>query len=531
MASRNNPIHKYLKVKEFVNLCFEMRVDLGRYPDKLMEAYEQHGLIRPVYRINIPKDYKKLLFNNHALKKEKSNISLPEEYADINDFLQYRIVNYHATSPPWIDSTLDEGHPLDWAYKGNKPYIEKPSQETFKTWREFEIVEGILYDEFPQTGRIAEHYYAQWQVFLFDEADSFFSITINLFLPLKEHNIDISRDTLSLSKWIENFEVLSEYRFKEQLIFEKFMNQTTNNILEGHLLNDFYAGIKKQAEIVFDKIPEQSWIEFLGKLCETYFLYEKTEKINLSQLLKSYLYAIIDVFLRTSKKTYSELINKVRMLDGGIDLETIFPDEDKEKKRARDYFCLLGDEFNSLFPSYAITDTEIDEIIEQSIKNGYGALLTSVININRELKKDGLFKYENIWNCYIGSLATAIETFGREKFPGTKKLSDCICKANGKSQALRQQLDDYLGKNGFEKTITDASDLTEFLKKFDIITNSAKYNLSVPNNLLDLKFFLISNLTRNFVNHTAFIDKELFGSRFIEIYKSLIFTLFYFKKC
>lgn len=341
MVLRNNPIHKYLQVKKFAELCSEMRVYLGRNPEKLLEAYEQHGLIRPVFRLNVPEDYKKLLFKyRYAMDNDKKDISLPEEYIDIHSFLQDRLQNYHATYSPWIDRTLSEGHPLDFAYKEGKPYIGKPSSKSFTPWKEYTVVVGQLYGN-AQYSTIAEHYYSQWHVFLVEEAYRIYSATINPFLPFQSSDISIKQTDLPFSKWIKEFEILAEYQFKNQLFFESYLNQSSNSILEGSLLEEFHKKINEQASIIFNQIPEERWIEFQRKLCETYFLYEKTEKLRLSKFLKSHIYSSVEIYLEATKLPYSHLVDKVGNVIGGkeyfhwLPLEKILPDEEKEKKTRR----------------------------------------------------------------------------------------------------------------------------------------------------------------------------------------------------
>ncbi len=531
MASRNNPIHKYLKAEEFTELCSEMRVYLGRYPDKLLEAYEKHGLIRPVYRLNIAEDYKKLLFRyNHAKENEKSTISLPEEHKDIHDFLQDRLGNYHVTYPPWIDRTLEEGHPLDWAYKGNKSYIEKPSQETFRHWREFEIVEGILYDN-PQPGRIAEHYYAHWQVFLFEEADRCFSITLNPFLLSQSSDISFKKTTLSLSQWTQEFEILAEYQFDKQLYFEKYMNQTSNNLLEGELLEEYHKKLNKQVGTIFIQILEERWIEFLKKLCETFILYEELERIRLSKFLKSYIYAIVELFLKSTKLSYPQIVDKVGNIIGGekyfyrLPLEMILPDEEREKReQAKNYISSLKDKYNSLFPEEIISDADVCNIIEEADRQGNDTLLTKVIEIEKEWWEDNIFRHEKIWS-HIRSLVTAVETFSRAIFPTKNDLYNCINESlKGQYESLKQPFDNY-----FKGSVIKTNNPSEFLEKLDIIIKTPN-NIKIQNDLINLKFLLIANLIRNFVSHSSKIDVKLFGSRFFMIYQSLIFSIFYLFK-
>src|SRR4030042_1243637 len=381
MAFRNNPIDKYLEVKEFAKLCSEMRVYLGRNPEALLEAYEEHGLIRPIFRLNIPDDYIKLLFRyNHAHQNEKSTISLPEEHADIHDFLQDRLMNNHVSYSPWINRTLKEGHPLDWAHKENKHYIQKPSQETFKPWKEFDIVKGILYNKFPQRGKNAEHYYAHWQVFLFEEANSLFSITINQFLPSHYPDTSVENTSLPLCHWAKEFEILAEYRFKKQLFFEKY--------LEGVLLDEYSLNINQQAELAFNSIAEGRWVEFLRKLCEYYFLYEEKEEIKLSKFLRDHIYSTIEVYLKGSRLPYSQLVNKIGNVIGGkeyfywLPLEKIIPDEEKEKRReAVNYLHNFRDNYIIVVPGQPIDDSKICEIIEEAIRQGNDTLLTKIIEI------------------------------------------------------------------------------------------------------------------------------------------------------
>lgn len=526
-----NTKYKYLKTEDFIELCRTMRVYLGRKPEDLLEVYEQHGLVKPVYRLYILEDYIKTLFKyQHASKSEKPNISLPEEYAEIHNFIQDRLQNYHATYPPWIDRTLSEGHPLDWAYKEGKPYVEKPPSGSFKPWTAYTVIAGELYG-YSQYSTIAEHYYAQWQVFLVEEANRLFSVMINRLLPSRSSAIGLEKSTLTLLEWINEFEVLAEYRFKKQLLFEKYINQTSDNILEGALLEEYHKKVTEQASTIFIQIPEERWIEFLRKLCNTYFLYEEKEKIKLSKFLKSHIYSTVEIYIEATKLPYSQLVNKVGNIIGRkeyfyrLPLEKILPDEEKEKKREAEYHLRsFKDKYNSIMSGQIINDSVICEIIEEVIKQGNDTLLTTIIEIEKEWWEDSIFWYGKIWS-HIRSLATAVETFGRHVFPTKTDLYNCINESlKGQYESLKQPFDNY-----FKRRVIEANNPSEFLEKLDIIINTPD-SIRIPNDLINLKFLLIANLIRNFVNHSSKIDGKLFGSRFLVIYQSLIFSFFYLFK-
>ena len=109
------------------------------------------------------------------------------------------------------------------------------------------------------------------------------------------------------------------------------------------------------------------------------------------------------------------------------------------------------------------------------------------------------------------------------------KLGDCIVEANGKYNTLKDPFDKYTN-NLTGRTFVDIKIPIEVVQKIDIINNPSKYAIAVAPNLTDIRFLLTAHITRNFVNHSTKIDGEFFRSYFVEIYKSLIFTVFYMFK-
>lgn len=527
MSTKTNPIDKYLKVDKFVELCSAMHISLPRKPEALLEAYERHGIIRPSHRLHIPEDYAKASFKyKHSTEDERHNIKSLPEWHDIQDFLDDRLQNYTD------GRALSEGHPLDWACKAGKTFVKVPDSETYKSWEEYNVVVGE-YAGYPQPRLIAEAYYAQWQIFLFEEADRQFTKRINTLLPQEDIKSSFLDTTLSLSKWINEFKILAEYRFKERLLYAKYMRQSSNNM--GTQYDEYLKEVKALSIATFREIEQERWIDFIRKLCEIYFIYEESEKVSLSKYLKSYISSTIGIYLESTEWPYSQLVKEVGdVIDGTkyfhwLPLEIILPDEEKEKRReAYEYLGFLKDQYNTELQASTVTDLDIYDIIEMCLSSGNDTLLTKIIEIEKEFNKDSLFWSQKIWS-HIRSLATAIETFGKEIFPTANKLGDCIVQANGKYQTLKTPFDNY-SKSLNMGTITDVSTPNEFIKKIDIINNPIKYSIVIDPNLADVRFLLIAHITRNFVNHSTKIEAELFGSYFVEIYKSLVFTVFYMFK-
>ena len=374
---------------------------------------------------------------------------------------------------------------------------------------------------------IAESYYAQWQVFLFEEADRLFTNKINTLLPQEAVRSSFMDNTLSLSKWINEFKVLAEYRFKERLLFAKYMLQSSND--------EYSAQVKTLSIATFKKFEKEKWIEFIRKLCETYFIYEESEKARLSKYLKSYISSTIGIYLESTEGPYSQLVMEVGdVIDGSkyfhrLPLEIILPDEENEKRReAKEYLDLFKDQYNKQIQASTVTNSDICNIIEICLNSGNDTLLTKIIEIEKDFKEDTIFWNQKIWS-HIRSLAAAVETFGKEIFPTANKLGDCIVEANGKYNTLKDPFDKYTN-NLTGRTFVDIKIPIEVVQKIDIINNPSKYAIAVAPNLTDIRFLLTAHITRNFVNHSTKIDGEFFRSYFVEIYKSLIFTVFYMFK-
>lgn len=88
-----------------------------------------------------------------------------------------------------------------------------------------------------------------------------------------------------------------------------------------------------------------------------------------------------------------------------------------------------------------------------------------------------------------------------------------LCEAFGSTNY--DQLKSYLGNKP-----TDAHTLQEFYAKLsNIMTNQL-----IPIGLAG-DYLIVTHLTRNYIGHGGAYEPEIYGSKFLKIYESLIFTL------
>ncbi len=521
----------YLELNEFKKKCDELNVQIS---DRLLETYEKHELICPLYRIRRPKEYLKTIFDQYqGSGRFKNIIEVPVEYKDLFDFEDKELDRWDHPIFPGFDKALSEGHPLDQAYNKGEAFIEIPSKDTYSNWKEYNVVLETTIEEtsIKDTKSTARHFYSPWQIYLLEEANRKHTRKINVLIELKEGEKYILHEEpyrLTLVEWQKHFKSLWEFRFKENLLFAKALEKVKGNILEGADLKLFNDDRKKFATNICSYYSYESWIKFLQALCILYFNYQDNEKLKLSNCLKSDIRSVIDLLMLALEKNYSNIIKDVGMNLSrksylyATPLERIYPEyESFLKREVKLSFESILKDYNNEVPNILVLNKQaIDEIIDYAFNSGNETLLVSIIGINKEYFSPSYFGNEGIWS-YIRSLATAVESW-------TKTISGITL--TGKNDfiiALNQ-----LSNNDFDscynklpnkcKNIITVSDLNYCLRILTTIRFSRNRR-----DLTWMKYILRAYLIRNYVAHHTKLEPELFGNTLIELYRSLLFLVFY----
>ncbi len=521
----------YLELDKFKKIGGECNVAVS---DRLLEAYERHGLLYPSYRIIRPREYLQALFEQHYGSDRCRNvIEVPDEYGALLKFEHEELRKWHHPICQEFDKALTEGHPLDQAYARGDPFIQRPSKEIYKNWDEYHIVLEITTEGnvIRDTDTLARHFYSPWQIYLLDEANRKYTRRINLLIAPGEgerYNCQEEPRELELAKWATYFRSLWEYRFKKTLLFAKALEGVQRNILEGTDLERFNNDTGSLASDISAKYSYDLWIKFLQALCELYFDYRKREKYRLSECMRKDIRCLIDLLMHGSGKAYRDLIDAVGMVLGGgtylhvPPLERIYPEyESFIKREAQPVLASVLMDYNAEGPECLklSDDGATDQVIDHAFTSGNETLLVSVIGVNREYFSPSYFGDEGIWS-FIRSLSVAVESWvkaiaGQDDFG---KAIGHITK--GDFDSCCDKLKKSCGKTNMK--VHSYSDLKQFLNALP--TTQFK---RCGKDLSWMKYIVRAYLIRNYAAHHTRLDPELFGRNLIELYKSLLFLLFY----
>lgn len=515
----------YLEIDQFKKICIDCNVGVN---DKILEIYEKKELLYPAYRFHRPKEYLQILFEQeYGVGRFKDLIEIPDEYGNLLKF-EKELDKWKYPIFPEFDTALKEGHPLDQANKRGELFIEKPSKDTFRNWSDYQI--DLIATGISRKGSTAQFFYSPWQIYLVEEANRKHTRKINVLIPLGEGEKYILREQplgLSLTKWENHFKALWEYRFRENLHFEKALERIENNILEGANAKQFYDDCKKVAIDIGSCHLYESWIEFLRILCELYFDYQEREQVKLSKCLKKDIRGVVDLLMYGFGKSYREVIDNIGMFIGGREyfyvppLERIYPEyEQYIKRESRLPIESILKDYNDEVPySLKLDNVALEEIINQAFNSGNETLLVSIIGINKEYFTPSYFGDEGIWS-YIRSLATAIESWAKG-ITNTNNFRGALATlTNGDFDACCDKLQKSCGKTNIE--VNSYADLKQFLAALST-TRFERHG----RDLSWMKHIVRSYLIRNYTVHHTRLDPELFGSALIELYKSLLFLVLY----
>ncbi|MCX5814496.1 MAG: hypothetical protein NT178_18430 [Proteobacteria bacterium] len=519
----------YLEIDKFQDSCGKLNIKAN---DKALEAYDKHGLICPLYRINRPKDYLQTIFEQTYGPQDVKVVSVPDEHGNLLQFEYEELNRWHIEILPEFEITLKEGHPLDQAHKRGECFVEVPSKDTFKDWKEYELrlqmtVDGASIRHMESTAR---HFYAPWQIYLIEEANQWHTRTINVLVPLGENETYILSETprkLSLTDWQEQFKSLWVYRFKESLLFRKTSYFVKENILEEDDAKRFYSDRSKIAETISNQHSYESWIGFLRTLCGLYFNYRGREKYKLSNEVKKDISETVSLLRFGLGKKYRDIINDVGMILGGQEffyvppLERIYPEyESFLRRETKSSLDSVLEDYNKEVPAVLkLGQGAVDDIIDHAFKIGNETLLVSVIGINKEYFSPSYFGEEGIWS-YMRSLAVAVESWVKEIASKNDFRPAIVFLATGDFDSCCDQLQKKVGKTNMD--VQSYVELRQFLDELKTVKFIKK-----SKDLTWMKYLIRAYLIRNYVAHHTKLEPELFGKNLIDLYRSLLFLVFF----
>ena len=523
---KHNSIKKYLEAKEFVEYCKANNVDSSL---DMLEAYEKIGLLIPIYRLVVPEEYTRALFEyNYKTTYTASDATFDDDKWQEIEQLKTALHSYNFKPLPHFDFALKHGHPLDYAYKNKNPFLQKPDKENFKPWEEFKIVAGTA-DGHSVKEETAKYYYTPWQIFVLDELNLMHTIEEN-YATKQRKGWGIFKKELQPSKlscFCEYFQTISNFRMMESLTRQNITFDVKSSVIEGELYKQLRTRIVEQAIKEYEKHSYSDWIKFIRKQVELYTEYTEREKLKLADELKRFLTRTINMIMDATKKSFEEIKNdydgrfkgsRCQCRDEGImiypgELERIYPDEVKESKEmARRSFYSLIKEINETLPNnFKIEEKTIDALIDNIIESGHHLFLSHLHEIEKLWFNHSPHWESSIW-AHLRSFTVSIESIGQEWY-GQRYLTNILVNAFKKEYtSLRDSIDER---------IIFAETASEYRQKIAIIMEHKKKGTdSICGHHL-----ITANLTRNYFAHNVKIEPDMLGSMFIEVYKDLVFTL------
>jgi len=522
----HNPVRKYLKADEFVNYCKKCNVDVSI---SVLESYERVGLLFPIYRIVVPDEYVRAVFGYKYRIPFDTNtpFDIDGKWQGIDE-LADALSSYCLPKTPYFEQVLENGHPLDYAYRCKNRFLSKPSLDSFKPWEEYKIDAGTI-DGYPIKEDTVEHYYSPWQIFLVDEINYMHTIEEN-YISEQKKGWGILKKELhpsTLIEYSEPFQSVSNFRMMESLIWLDMTFDLRQSTIEGELFRKIMTKIESIAKKEYEKYSHGEWIKFIRKLVERYDEYLEKEKAKLSYELKQFLSSSINIIMDATQKSFEEISNEydgkfkgVRMqcLENNIvicpgRIEKIFPDELKQAKdRALRVVENYIKELNEILPDDAKIDAKVkDELVDNIIGCSHEIIFSHLHELQKLWFNREPHWRSSIW-AHIRSFAISIESLGRMWF---KKdyLGNVLETAFKKDYTI---LRESLGKG-----IIDAKKPDEYKQKLTTIMENRKKGFKG----ICGHHLVIAHLTRNYLSHNVQFEPEMLGSLFVEVYKSLVFTL------
>jgi hypothetical protein len=517
---QHNPVSKYLEVEEFVDYCKKCKVHTSTSE---LEAYEKARLLFPVYRLIKPDDYVRAVFEY----KYRIPSEINGEWQEMDE-LQSALTSYCLPRNPFFERTLSTGHPLDCAYFDKSPFLHMPSADEFKPWEEYKIIAGTI-EGYPIQEDTAEHYYSPWQIFVLDELNERYTILEN-YVAGSRQGWGIFNKEIRPSKLVEFsefFQTVSTFMMIEPLIWLDMTLDHKKSSIEGELLEKILRRIEFAAKKEYEKHVHNEWIKFIRKLVELYSKYLEEEKIKLSDELKIFLSNSSNMIMYATQKPFEEICDEYDGRFKGIimpciendiiiypgKLDKIFPDELKQaKERALWIVGIYINELNKTMPDDAKIDAKVkEELIDNLIGCGHEIILSHLHELQKLWFNREPHWKSSIW-AHIRSFTISIESIGQTWYRNRprKEIFELIFN------------EDYDGfRKAIGEKITDAENPDEFKRKLSNIIEASKKNIE----RIYCYHFAIAHLTRNYLSHNVQFEPAMLGSLFVEVYRSLVFTL------
>jgi len=528
MASSSKP---YLDQKEFQKICTANHIDANDY---LLELYEEHGLLYPVFRLLRPKEHLQAIrewrFNNDG------TIELDSKYHTLFFYESGGLTGFHWIIPEErseLQKSLEMGHPLEQAYKSGEKFIIKPTQETFIDWEKYIVTLPPTPKtwNFSETQSTAKHFYCPWQMYLLEELNRFHIRTFNILSEHRPTYPDYFRKWFGamsrVAKWSKYFQVLWDFRFKQSILLVQANDGSNKRYIEGEAFRRLFERKKELAKVLYLSFEYKSWIEFLRILCEYYYKYIDAEKIRLSKNIKIDIGGAVDIVCYGSGKTYNELLEDVGMNAGGTiffrlsPLERIYPLYERRLKHDAEWMLEVGIRtYNKLVDDdLRLAGNAASQIVEFALESGNDTLLSALIRLNKEIDEPTYYGNEGLWS-HIRSLAVALESWVKT-LTGKRQFQSALNSlTDGLFKQYKDGLRDNIGIDNLEvysvddlKTIMLASETLESANERPVASWMHK--------------IVVAYLIRNYVAHHVKLDPWVFGSRLIEIWKSLNFLIFF----
>lgn len=523
---KHNPVNKYVEAKEFVEYCKANNVDASF---DILEAYEKVGLLLPIYRFTAPDKYVRTLFEYNHKNPFDPNVpfDIDNKWQEIEEL--YTALNRYSFKPvTQFSLALTYGHPLDYAYQNQNPFLQRPSQEDFKPWKEYKIIAGTL-NGYPMKEETVKHYYASWQIFVLDELNLTHTIEEN-YATRRRKGWGIFKKELHPSKLIgfyEYFQTISNFEMMESLIWHDITYDVKSMVIEGELYKQLETRTAEQAKNEYKNHPYPEWIKFIRKLVELYTEYTEREKIKLADECKRFLTDTTNMLIVATKKSFERIRADYDGRFKGIrstcreedifiypgELERIYPDEVKQAKECAGWELeSFIKELNKTLPENDKIDLKIkDVLVNNIIESGHYLLLSHLHEIEKLWFNHSPHWESSIWS-HLRSLVVSIESIGQEWY-GQRYLRETL------ENAFIKKYNDL--KNSISADITDAKIPSEYKQKITkILELKKKGTFSICG------YHLVSaHLTRNYFAHKIKFESDMLGSLFIEIYKDLLFTL------
>ena len=523
-----NGLDIYLKKDKFLDICKKLNVNTS---DSLLEIYEEFGLLFPIYRVIRPHDYLQEIFEQNNANDLENVIKVSDQYGELLKFENEELLRWHIPIFIEFEKTIIDGHPLDQAFKKSLSFIQKPSRDNFHKWDEYKV--NLETPQKKQTRRhadsIAVVYYSPWQIYLLDEANVKHTYEINVLLndfskPFLSNTKPQKLETLEYNRY---FETMWKYKFIEAMLFLKYSHNSKNCIIEGENYKHLYDEQITIATNISSIHTYEEWIRFLRYLCFLYYNYQNREKLKLSQCVKKDIGGVIDLLMYGLEKKYKQIVDDIGNYIGTTTymevppLERIYPEyENFLKRESKPLLESVLKNYNEEVPEdLQLNEDAIDKIINHALSIGNETLLVSVISLNNEYFSPSYFGNEGIWT-HIRSLCVSVESWVKVHAERSDFKEAIIKLATGDFDFCCNELCKNCGTNKLViLTINDLKKYLDKLKQINLI-KKGKY-------LSWMKSLLRAYIIRNYAAHQTKLEPGLFGTNLIELYRSLLFFVFY----